>query len=854
MKRFISLLMIVVMCTCLFTFMPNTRVDAFNASTLPTIGIGLGHPVYYTTQWAFVDAVKMLNQWKQFGQLDINGWPKSCASGYTEVYGGVFLGGHNPVGNYVLTWEGDGDVVVESTTTSLVSENLNSNPKRRVYNIGVEEDGLKIVIKSFPANYAKNIKLWMPGFENASSPFHPLFVERLRPFGVLRFMDWGHTNNSKQVTWSSRKLPTYAQQNELPELNGGQYGGVAYEYMIQLCNEIGSNMWVCVPHMADDNYVTQLATLIKNNLNPNLKVYIEYSNEIWNWGFKQSTWVRDNFNFGSLEANAANRAKQIFKIFENVFEGRSRMVRVFSGRAAFASYLEKALPSINPATDIDVLAIATYFSHEMSTYIWDNNLHANINETNLKKAFDEFQNRIGTGPFKTTDIYKMGGFADNFALAKQYGLPVIAYEGGTHFIPETSAQENDVDFVEFIKAMNRHPRIKDIYRTFLERWKQSGGLMHNAFVDASNWGKHGCWGHLEYQDQPLNEAPKYEFLLEWKAYLENNTSTPTPTPTPTSTPTPTVTPTPPGGSVLFADGFESNNFTAGGWTTSDGTPKTSTIAYEGSYSAALNYKDAIDKSQSTAGYTGVQVKYARKSEGINSSGYFAAEWYDGSTWNTLENITGYASGNYEYKTWSLPAAANNNSNFAVRFRTSGAGANNVYIDSVEISSGAAAVTPTPTPIPTSSPTPTPNPTPVSTTLFSDGFESGNYTTGGWTSTSGSEIKNTGAYEGTYCSAINYNDYIEKAVSTSGSSNIQVKYVCKSEGVVSTGQFISEWYDGSMWNTIESITGYTSSSYQVKSFSLPAAAANKAGFKLRFKCINAGSGRVYIDNVKIIAQN
>ncbi len=31
--------------------------------------------------------------------------------------------------------------------------------------------------------------------------------------------------------------------------------------------------------MADDNYVSQLATLVKDNLDPELKVYVEYSNE-----------------------------------------------------------------------------------------------------------------------------------------------------------------------------------------------------------------------------------------------------------------------------------------------------------------------------------------------------------------------------------------------------------------------------------------------------------------------------------------------------------------------------------------------------------------------------------------------
>ncbi len=35
--------------------------------------------------------------------------------------------------------------------------------------------------------------------------------------------------------------------------------------------------------MTDDTYVANLAALVKQNLNENLNVYVEYSNEVWNW-------------------------------------------------------------------------------------------------------------------------------------------------------------------------------------------------------------------------------------------------------------------------------------------------------------------------------------------------------------------------------------------------------------------------------------------------------------------------------------------------------------------------------------------------------------------------------------------
>ena len=58
----------------------------------------------------------------------------------------------------------------------------------------------------------------MPGFENAKSPFHPLFLERLAPFEVLRFMKWQRTENShdahlgqapNRTTPAGRHLPAF---------------------------------------------------------------------------------------------------------------------------------------------------------------------------------------------------------------------------------------------------------------------------------------------------------------------------------------------------------------------------------------------------------------------------------------------------------------------------------------------------------------------------------------------------------------------------------------------------------------------------------------------------------------------
>lgn len=161
------------------------------------------------------------------------------------------------------------------------------------------------------------------------------------------------------------------------------------------------------------------------------------------------------------------------------------------------------------------------------------------------------------------------------------------------------------------------------------------------------------------------------------AEIASGTPTPTPTPTPTATPTPT-----PIDGELFTDGFESNNFTSGGWTNA-GCEIVSTYSYEGTYAAGFSNPDTLVKSLSTSGYDNIQVSYVVCTVDCETNDYFISEWYDGSAWNRIEAVTG--STDWTVKTWNLPSGAGNNPNFRLRFRTSNNDSTDyAYLDSVRI--------------------------------------------------------------------------------------------------------------------------------------------------------------------------
>lgn len=118
----------------------------------------------------------------------------------------------------------------------------------------------------------KNIRVLQPGYGLAQADdFSAPLMALLAGFDVLRFMDWAATNGNTHVEWTDRTLPTHYTYAS---------GGVPWETIIALANAAGKDPWINVPALASDDYVLQLATLVKALLAPDRSVFVEYSNEV----------------------------------------------------------------------------------------------------------------------------------------------------------------------------------------------------------------------------------------------------------------------------------------------------------------------------------------------------------------------------------------------------------------------------------------------------------------------------------------------------------------------------------------------------------------------------------------------
>ncbi|ELR98852.1 hypothetical protein [Gloeocapsa sp. PCC 73106] len=525
-------------------FEQNMKAQSVIASQ-QSLGINLGRAAYFSTQWIFVDLLKQGSEWitqnlkpggpwdskmKEYIPLDEDGYPLEipflAPNGIPQKVVILTANSSYPTGDYLLLFDGEGDL--EITGQKMTYRRLGSGSYLITRNGG---DRINIAItRSVKGNHVRNMRLIMPGFaENYQEQvFHPLFLERLQGFTVIRFMDLMNTNNNKSVTWADRtRLTSHTQAREAY--------GVAPEYIAQLANRTQADAWINIPHLADDDYIREFATLLREQLDPSKIIYVEYSNELWNAQFQQTQWlwrvgcenpdtfIPDESNQGKVQPGCnlmlsginfhVKRLARIAEIFDEVFQDTfSDRIVIVAASQAVNPFLSQQLlerfqdTKLNPkGYQPAALAVAPYFGGNIQR---EKVLEGITVDELLNLAQANLESRVIANALKQKQI------------ADAHNVALIAYEGGQHIVPPPIQRQNK-NLVQNMIEANRHERMGQLYREYLKSWFDTvgGGLfVHFAYVFAP--GPFGSWGALETQDQPIDKAPKYQALLDIIDHLQ----------------------------------------------------------------------------------------------------------------------------------------------------------------------------------------------------------------------------------------------------------------------------------------------------------------------------------------------
>ena len=335
-----------------------------------------------------------------------------------------------------------------------------------------------------------DVKLIQPGYDaNTTQVFATSFLNDLAPFSTLRYLNADGANNYTAATDSSGKLvQTQWSQRTLPDAHSqtsptNPTPGEAWEYMIALANASNTDMWINIPGTASDDYVTQLANLIKNGdsvngvtyagLNPNLKVYVEYSNELWGGIYNpyavNTQATKDEIAAGGSALNNDGDTNQYDLAARRYLERTMQVTNIFRGVMGADPTYSRIRPVLGAQENM-----WTYFAQTFpwfdKTYGLPSNFFYGMGDATYMDVPDYSSADAILAGLAAQEPQAIASATDFNTVATYYGLKTVAYEGGPDLAGSGSAGQNAL-------LASRDPRIEALVKQHYLNWYAAGGSL-----------------------------------------------------------------------------------------------------------------------------------------------------------------------------------------------------------------------------------------------------------------------------------------------------------------------------------------------------------------------------------------
>ncbi|TNC50411.1 hypothetical protein FHG66_07880 [Rubellimicrobium rubrum] len=511
----------------------NVAADAAPDGTVqdPSLGVNLGDVTDWSTELPFLDLMRSSRPWVAHeegvwgawsnerlateGYLSPEGWPQRLPDGSTGFQTAVLTEqpeeARSIAGTYLLRWEGSATVTLDGLVENIRPEDGAIRFTFAPDKAGAVLIGVTNLDAADPFRNMTLVREDRAALLEGGAVFNPDFLARIQDFRALRFMDWMKTNNSTQRAWEDRPQVTDASWMQR---------GVPVEIMVQLANEVGADPWFTLPHQADDDYVARFSSYVRDHLDPGLKVYAEWSNEVWNFAFEQTHWAaaQATERWGVAPGGdgfiqfAGVRASEVADIWQTAFgpEAESRLIRVIGTQTGWKGLevplldapLGVAEGRRPPAESFDAYAVTGYFGH-------------GIGSEDMAPQLLEWLDR-GTAVAEVTELARsdLQQLVEDFwpyhqQIARDRNLTLVAYEGGTHIVGHGPVME-DADITQFFTSYSYTPEMGALYGVLLTEWAQLGAGLFTAYSGISSPSRYGSWGALRHLD---DSNPRWDALV-----------------------------------------------------------------------------------------------------------------------------------------------------------------------------------------------------------------------------------------------------------------------------------------------------------------------------------------------------
>lgn len=528
------------------------------------LGVNLG---WIGTTWDSTQVYgDLLKSARAFGGtgcvLNADGWPDSDCTAQ------VIEGGTSPAGNgYTLTWTGTGTATMSGATVVSTTYDAGSNTTTVVLNVTSASNNTITWQNTHRTNGGAagftDAHLMRPGHVWPTDYWNKAFGAALAPFTLVRCMNCvGRSSqdapmHATDTAWSSR-VP--ADSHNLSTAGRG----VPWEDIVKMGNDLNRSLYLTIPYLADDDYLLQLARLLRygsdasgtpytttqeSPVHPPLKaglhVYIEWGNEIWN-NVSQAVALSDasvaagdpeHLNYDS----SGNRYVEMYRYvgyktvktsetFRSVFgdAAMGTVVRiVLAGQQANYAVLDGEVSYVQnvwgPGSSFSTIDGAPNPKRSFKDYVYAVSYapylrYGTATPTDNETAFQALSNyySVATGGSAPT----ISASIDHYeSIAAGLGCKTITYEGGLE-IWTSNAWDTYVTRTE--------TRMRDLYNTFMGQYlaaPSSAGFIHLGFVSTGVFG-------LSDSLAGYGSTPRWLAIQDQAAAIAAVNSQPTKTPTP----------------------------------------------------------------------------------------------------------------------------------------------------------------------------------------------------------------------------------------------------------------------------------------------------------------------------------
>jgi len=367
-----------------------------------------------------------------------------------------------------------------------------------------------------------DLSIVQPGYERGTDQeFREDVLDTYRPFDPIRFMGAMKTNDVAPFDaegpvltgWSDRKDPDtpYRAWASTPD---GRDGGLPWETFADLANAIGNDVWIDLKVSCTDGYLRNLAELLADRLAEDTTIYLEWGNEVWNFGFQTfahlDAWAEDLASSdpsldgpNDLDYDGTTAAPNL----------RTRLKAQRTVRAAeiFADVFgtgEVPDGRVRPVLQWEHGAFGIEEERDALGYVADN--HGDPGE-----FFHSLAVRDGFGPENPREGGTVEELLDSAAesatdksyvaerremlSAEGYDLGITAYEAGPGMGIGEGNETNRI-----LAAYSR--RMGDLIERSYEAWFEAGGGVTCQFTVSSSpgdWDRYGTWGATDDVLEPF---------------------------------------------------------------------------------------------------------------------------------------------------------------------------------------------------------------------------------------------------------------------------------------------------------------------------------------------------------------